>query len=205
MAIVYTATLVPSKPELIAAWLPLQPWYSEPSGGIELLGAFRFDDPYGEVGIETHLVRGPSGAVYQVPLTYRAGAMPDAGRYLVAELEHSVLGHRWVYDATADPVGVAQLAGAILTGGREAEVFVDGAEAPAEPDIRVRGTGTSARAPQATLVGVQTEGAITRVRTDSVAIDVRRIVDGLGGTGLRLDAVEGLPGGPATLAAVVSV
>lgn len=205
MAIVYTAQLVPTKPELIAAWLPTQAWFKEDSAEIELLGAFRFDDPYGEVGIETHIVRGASGTVYQVPLTYRGSPMSNAGRFLVAEIEHSVLGHRWVYDAAADPVAVAQLVEAIATGSEQVDVFIDGAEEPAPVDVAVRGTGSQASVPQATLVDLKTEGPITRIQTDSLAVDIYRIVAGQRESQLRLDAVSGIPEVPATLASVVSV
>ena len=50
MAIVYAAQLVPTKLELMARWLPAQPWYAGGADRLEALGAFRFDDPDGEVG-----------------------------------------------------------------------------------------------------------------------------------------------------------
>lgn len=112
MGIVYAAELRPSKIELMAAWLPKQEWFD--GGEPVRLGSFRFDDPAGEVGIETHLV-GAGGRVYQVPLTYRGAPLEGAGDFLVGTMEHSVLGSRWVYDATADPVYLAELAAALLT------------------------------------------------------------------------------------------
>ncbi|KAB1645177.1 CG0192-related protein [Gulosibacter chungangensis] len=205
MAIVFDAKLVPSKPDLIAAWLPTQSWFQESNPAIEVLGAFRFDDPNGEVGIETHIVRGASGTVYQVPLSYRGAAMADAGRFLVTELEHSVLGHRWVYDAAADPVAVAALVTAITTGQHQAEVFLAESETPLPVSVAVQGTGTSERAPQATLIGLETKDAVTRVQTDSLALDIFRVVSGLQEGSFRLDAQSGFDGVPATLARVVSV
>ncbi|MGO1543771.1 MAG: CG0192-related protein [Gulosibacter sp.] len=205
MAIVYNAKLVPSKPDLIAAWLPTQPWFQEQSGAIEILGAFRFDDPNGQVGIETHIVKGASGTIYQVPLSYRGSAMADAGRFLVTELEHSVLGHRWVYDAAADPVAVAAFVAAIMSGQTQVDVFVDGQDTALPVSVAVQGTGEQQRAPQATLVGLHTEGSVTRVRTDSLALDIYRVVSGVRESAFRLDALSGFEGTPATLASVVSV
>ncbi|NLT25180.1 MAG: hypothetical protein GXX90_00775 [Microbacteriaceae bacterium] len=204
MAIIHDAQLSPTKPELIEKWLPRQPWFRAAEGPLEVLGAYRFDDPYGEVGIETHFVRGADGTVYQVPLTYRGAPMRDAGRYLVTEMQHSVLGDRWVYDAAADPVYVAALAAAIFTGGREADGFADGADEPLPNPVRVRGTGTMARAPQATLVDLSTDDGITTIRTDSAAIRLRRVLDGTTDDRLRLDLLEGVDGAPATLAVVVA-
>ena len=101
MAILHAAQLSPSKPELIAAWMLAAPYYSGGAPTLTPVGAYRFDDPAGEVGIETHLVRDADGTIYQVPLTYRSA--PLAGARLAGEMEHSVLGHRYVYDATTDP------------------------------------------------------------------------------------------------------
>jgi hypothetical protein len=121
MAIVHRAQLTPSKIDLLNAWLPTQDWYS---GGVaaERESAFRFDDPAGEVGIETFIVR--SGDMrFHVPLTYRAGPI-DGGR-LVGELDHSVLGRRWVYDGPTDPVYVAVTASVIVEGGRDVDMVLD--------------------------------------------------------------------------------
>lgn len=205
MAIIYDAKLVPSKSDLIAAWLPGQPWVQEHDNWIEVLGAFRFDDPAGEVGIETHIVRGASGTVYQVPLTYRGAPMEDAGRFLVTELEHSVLGHRWVYDAPADPVAVSAFVAAITTGKSQADVFLDGSVTPLPASVTVRGTGEQERAPQATLIELETRDSVTRAQTDSLAIDFFRVLSGVQERTFRLDAESGFAEAPATLAAVVSV
>ena len=42
-------------------------------------------------------------------MTYRASALADADDGLIGTAEHGVLGHRWVYDGTCDPVLVGQL------------------------------------------------------------------------------------------------
>ena len=55
------ASLVPSKLELLAAWLPSRPWFTGDASALEAVGSYRFDDPDGEVGMETHLVRAGEG------------------------------------------------------------------------------------------------------------------------------------------------
>jgi len=118
MAIIYDTTMSPGKLELLAAWLPAQPWYLDTGHEPELTkaGGFRLDDPQGEVGIEFMVVTDRSGGrttTYQVPLTYRARALATAADGLVGTSEHGVLGHRWIYDGAHDPVLVAQLVAAI--------------------------------------------------------------------------------------------
>lgn len=126
MALVHRADLRPSKLDLLAAWLPDRSWYQGAVGtALTRVGAYRFDDPAGEVGIETVLVRSGGGPVYQVPLTYRGSPLPDADRWLVGTTDHSVLGKRWVYDGCADPVYVTALARAILAGAAQADEFIE--------------------------------------------------------------------------------
>lgn len=142
MALLYDAELTPGKTELLRAWLPRTSFYTGTASAVERIGSFRFDDPDGEVGIETHLVRDADGVVYQVPWTYRAA--PLHGARPAGEMEHSVLGHRYVYDATTDPVYVRQLLETIVGGGREADQYVhvdDGAPRQAVGTASVRGSG----------------------------------------------------------------
>lgn len=143
MALLHDATIVPSKPELIAAWLPSQPWAA---GLPELtpVGGFRFDDPAGEVGMEGILLRSEDGAVtVHVPLTYRAEPLAGAEAHLLGTMEHSVLGTRWVYDAPGDPVYVAALTEVITSGGTGAEEYFeeDGVRRTREPAVTVVGSG----------------------------------------------------------------
>ncbi|MFB7468409.1 1,4-alpha-glucan branching protein [Streptomyces sp. NPDC056224] len=115
MAVVHRTTMSPGKLELVASWLPAQPWYEgRPGQAPELAkaGGFRLDDPEGEVGIEFMVVTDSSGdtpVTYHLPLTYRGAPLPGAEQALVGTSEHGVLGRRWVYDGTQDPVLVAQL------------------------------------------------------------------------------------------------
>ena len=78
MALLHQAELVPTKLELLAAWLPGRPWYQEQAGELARTAAYRFDDPAGEVGIDTILVSAGDGPVYQVPLTYRGAPLDGA-------------------------------------------------------------------------------------------------------------------------------
>lgn len=202
MAIVYSADLVPTKPQLIADWLQQQPWYDEPGGAVELLGAFRFDDPSGAVGVETHVVRGASGAVYQVPLTYRGAPLEGAEAFLVTEMTHSVLGERWVYDAVADPVAIDQLVASIAAGSTQADVFVDGSDTPAPVSVAVRGTGGETPTADARGASIETRGGETRVAIGGATLVVHRVVDGMRDAELRLDAESGFEGAPATLVTI---
>ncbi|MGY2066619.1 maltokinase N-terminal cap-like domain-containing protein [Blastococcus sp. SYSU DS0619] len=124
MSTVFATTMAPTKLELLAGWLPRQPWYRG-TGTPELsrAGGFRLDDPAGEVGIELMLVTDGTGAeatTYFVPLTYRAAALDEAAEGLLGTSEHGVLGTRWIYDAAHDPVAVAQLL-AFVAGAVEAQ------------------------------------------------------------------------------------
>jgi hypothetical protein len=180
MAIIHRATLSPSKLELIEKYLPVQPWFTKDgSAPPELLGAYRFDDPDGEVGLETHLVS-HGGKVYQVPLSYRGSELPGAEHSLLGTMEHSVLGTRWVYDACTDPVYVAALATAILTGQREAEQFVDmdGVLEPRASSVEVKGSGTpGSEVPALSPAAPITEGGVTSIDAGELTVQVNRVLD----------------------------
>lgn len=161
MAVIHKATVQPSKDELLGVWLPRQPWGAAPDG---LAGAFRLDDPDGEVGIEVRLVRCADGLVRQVPLTYRPA--PFEGATLIDTCEHSVLGTRWVYDGATDPVAVAVLVAVVRGGGGAAQEWVQqeyGPPVERRPTAQVRGVPP-------------TDPAATR-------LEIRRVLDGPGETG----------------------
>lgn len=99
MAIIYDADLSPSKTEILRSFLAGRSWGE--SGELELLGAYRFDDPEGEVGVECHLVK-VGETTYHLPLAYRPARVEDAEEHLLATMQHSVLGERFVYDGLAD-------------------------------------------------------------------------------------------------------
>ena len=144
MAILHNATLTPSKLELLSAHISGQAWFSASLPTVfERVGAYRFDDPAGEVGVETHLVKAGDGPAIQIPLTYRGAPLAGADDWLVDTMDHSVLGKRWVYNGCNDPVYVAELVRAILTGGSEVEQFVLTADGPVpfESTTTVLGSG----------------------------------------------------------------
>ena len=125
MAVIHHTTLIPSKLELLAAWLPSQSWYAATGGEPDLAraGGFRLDDPDGAVGIEFMMVTDRAGsepACYLVPLSYRGAPLEGAGHALIGEADHGVLGPRWIYDGTADPVLVGELV-ALLQGRTQAQ------------------------------------------------------------------------------------
>ncbi len=184
MALIHRAQLSPTKRALIAKWLPTRSWskHSAP-GQVELIGTYRFDDPVGAVGIETHLVRTGDVQVLQLPLTYRGAPLAGADDFLVGTTEHSLLGCRWVYDGCGDPVYAAALATVILTGGREAEEWVeqaDGRSERREPSVRVVGSGTSGvGAFSVVSVSAMDDGITTTVRASGLELVVRRVLGDL--------------------------
>lgn len=158
MAFVHAATITPTKLEAIRAWLPTQDWAGRTGvdgtrvtprrEDLTILGAFRFDDPAGEVGIETHIVTerpssaeaGP-GRVFQVPLTYRGAPLAGAGEHLVTQMEHSVLGTRWVYDALADPAYLEAVRSSIVTEAPSAVQFRETPEGVSEESTTAQAQG----------------------------------------------------------------
>ncbi len=180
MAILHRATLQPTKLEILAAWVPSQNWAADAATGpLSIAGSYRFDDPAGEVGIETMLLATAAGTVLQVPLTYRAQPLAGAQSALLGTTEHSVLGRRWVYDGCADPVYVQALVTVVLTGGAQAELRVmteDGYEIR-EPQTVVRGSGSSARHDRDIVSARRVdEGTSTLLYADGLAIRLLRTI-----------------------------
>ncbi|MDO9456249.1 hypothetical protein [Nocardioides sp.] len=178
MAHLYQATITPTKLEMLAAWAPHRPWYAG-SGTPTVLGAYRFDDPAGEVGIETFLVQAGDGPVLHVPVTYRGAPLAGAEDALVTEMQHSVLGPRWVYDGCADPAYAAALATTILRGGREAtmQVEVDGELTTRETTTFVNGSGLAgAPVPEITTVERHEVPGCTVIEAGGLELTVCRVV-----------------------------
>jgi hypothetical protein len=178
MALVHKATLSPSKQELVESWLPTRPWGSGRTVTGKL-AEYRFDDPAGEVGIETILWRTDDGAVLQTPLTYRGAPLEGAERHLIGTSEHSVLGHRWVYDGCGDPVWAATLSATILSGGAQAQMFFeqDGERVDVPPRMEVRGSGGAGELPEVTSVdSVIDEGTVTLVRAGDLELTLARVL-----------------------------
>ena len=149
MALFHRATITPTKAELIAAWAPTRPWGPAEGRSLEVIGSYRFDDPDGRVGMETHLLAS-DGVLFQVPLTYREAPLAGADEALITEMQHSVLGRRWVYDGLRDPVYVVMLAAVAMTGQGEAVglVVYDDRWYVAPSNVRIHGGGwTQERVP----------------------------------------------------------
>ena len=146
-----------------------------------MVDAYRFDDPDGRVGIETHLLTTTDGKFLQVPVTYRDAPLAGAEDALITTMEHSVLGTRWVYDATADEVYLRALLAAVLTGGHQAafEVQTDDGPQDRPATMLVRGSGApGADVPALTDVSRHQDGAWTVVRVGGLEIVVRHVLDG---------------------------
>ncbi|MGH3728656.1 MAG: maltokinase N-terminal cap-like domain-containing protein [Micromonosporaceae bacterium] len=169
MAILHRATVRPTKPELVLSWLDRQPWGG--AGEIDVIGSYRFDDPDGEVGVEAILIR-RAASVLHVPMTYRGAPLVDARAQLIGTMHHSVLGKRWIYEATSDPVAVGCFTRA-LSGHQEQATLdlYEGGELVArrEPVVRVRCQPGSAPTPGdlrlATVLGEPLDGREQLVAT----------------------------------------
>jgi Maltokinase N-terminal cap domain len=181
MAQIHQATVTPAKLDLLEGWLPTRQWYpGEKPPDLDLVGSCRFDDPAGEVGVETMVVRTGDGTLLHCPLTYRSAPLERADYFLIGTLEHSVLGTRWVYDGVGDPVYLGCLAETIRTGSTQAEELVETADGPQrrEPLMTVHGTGTARATRRAgRLVRVQ-DGQPAVVVTETARLEVRRILTG---------------------------
>ncbi|HZP14856.1 MAG TPA: hypothetical protein VFA96_03455 [Nocardioides sp.] len=96
MATVHATTISPSKQEI------LEGLFGEP---VEIVAAYRFDDPNGEVGVEGLIVTVGTG-LRHVVMTYRGAPLEGGEEQLLSTMEHGVLGDRWIYDGLGDPVAL---------------------------------------------------------------------------------------------------
>ena len=200
----FRATLDPTKQELLEAWLPSRSWASGVTS-VEKLAEYRYDDPAGEVGVETILWRTDHGTVLQVPFTYRGAPLAGSDDFLVGTTDHSALGPRWVYDGCADPIWASTVATAILTGGTQAQMVIerDGELVDVPPRMEVRGSGVpGADVPVISAIdSVVDDGPLTTVVAGSVTISLARVV----GTPVAGDAVLSGTGGEENLGVLVGL
>ncbi|QTH59712.1 hypothetical protein J5O04_00750 [Corynebacterium hindlerae] len=123
VAEILAAELTPSKEEVLRAWWP----------NFQEKGAFRLVDPAGEVGIDFVIGTDEADRYLQLPVTYRSAEL-DGGS--VGQLEHSVLGTRYLTKATYDHVAVGEIVRVILAGDNEAQ------RSDAKPQIlKIKGSG----------------------------------------------------------------
>lgn len=106
-------------------------------GGFQtLLGSYRLVDTLNsEVGIEVLIGRDQDDRLVQLPLTYRPSEIDP--EHTLLELEHSVLGHRWVSNALGDPVAVREFIRTIITAD-DGAAFSNGAT----PAVDIQGSGS---------------------------------------------------------------
>ena len=176
MALFHRATITPTKSELITEWAPTRPWGPAAADPIEVIGAYRFDDPDGRVGMETHLVEA-GGVLLQVPLTYRDEPLAGAEDALITEMQHSVLGTRWVYDGLRDPRFVVMLAAVTMTGQGEALGMAEyeGRWYIAPSPVRIAGGGWGQERVPVDGFELATDDATASVlRNDRFALTVHR-------------------------------
>ncbi|MEV6216828.1 1,4-alpha-glucan branching protein [Nocardia sp. NPDC051833] len=171
MAVIHRTTLTPSKLALIETLLPRRPWYRGQSPRLRKVGGFRLDDPAGAVGIEFVLVVDDSAdgpVLYNVPLTYRGAPLLDGDRALVGTTEHGVLGRRWIYDGTADPVALGVVVE--LLSGRAVAQAQNHSDTP-DPSVLVTpadilpsgiGLGAAVDSDTATEIPIGSAGAVLR-------------------------------------------
>ncbi len=176
MALFHLATITPTKAEIIAEWIPTQSWGPVAELSTEVIGAFRFDDPVGRVGMETHLVTA-GGTLLQVPLTYRDQPLAGADDALIGEMQHSVLGTRWVYDGLRDPHLVVMLAAVAMTGQGEAlgMAVYDDRWNIAPSNVRIQGGGwTQERVPVDGFEIEHSDEVTVALRNDRFTLTVYR-------------------------------
>jgi hypothetical protein len=176
VGIFHRATITPTKAETIARWAPTQPWGPPRDADLDVIGSYRIDDPENRVGMEVHLVAA-GGTLFQVPLTYRDARLDGADGALITEMQHSVLGQRWIYDGLRDPRFVLMLAAVTMTGQGEAlgMAVYDGRWHVAPTNVRIHGGGwTLERVPvdDFALVTDDVTGAV--LRNDRFELSVLR-------------------------------
>jgi len=201
MATIHNTTMSPTKLDLLAGWLPAQPWYRPAGREPELarVGGFRLDDPDGAVGIEFMVVTDGSGdqaTAYLIPMTYRASALAGADQALIGTSEHGVLGRRWIYDGVHDPVLRTQLV-ALIQGDAEAQAQTvsDTKDPTVTSQPAVRGSLTplwsavAANGPDGTDLRVGTAAADGQA--GELILRISRVLRG--GDGITGNADAGLP------------
>jgi hypothetical protein len=190
MSLIHRTTLKPTKLELLTEWLPSRPWYQGAAGlpSLTKAGGFRLDDPAGEVGLE-FMVAANGSTAYHVPLTYRGSPLAEISDALIGTLEHGVLGRRWVYDGTRDPVLVRQLM-ALIQG--EAEPQAQSQSDTQDPTVLSWPAANRALGSAAFTVADDAEGTMVSVSATAgeLALRVHRVLRPVTGDGAAPGAVS---------------
>jgi len=189
MSLIHRTTLKPTKLELLTDWLPSRPWYRGGAGQPSLTkpGGFRLDDPAWEVGIE-FMVAADGSTAYHVPLTYRGSPLAEIGDALIGTLEHGVLGRRWVYDGTRDPVLVRQLV-ALIQG--KAEPQAQSQSDTLDPTVLSWPAADGTLEVDGFTVSDDAEGTIVRVSAaGELAVRIHRVLRPVTGDGAAPGAVS---------------
>lgn len=181
MAIIHAgASLTPSKLEMLSSYIDTLPQLTSLiDGELTLLGAYRFDDPAMQVGIETHLLQAGTGPVIHIPLTYRNEALDGAEAWSLGTMVHTVLGERWVYNGCGDPIYVSELVRTILTGGSQVDLVIETDDGPVirPPNATVQGSGTpGSDVPAIDSMDAQFEGTDTVIRAGDIEVVVQNVV-----------------------------
>jgi hypothetical protein len=165
---------------MLAVWLPSQPWFGDVEAStINAVGTYRFDDPRGEVGIETHLLGVADGRTIQVPVTYRGMPLKGAESFLIGTSYHSVLGERWVYDACGDVTYLTALANTILQGGHEAELEVMTQEGLVRRETTTRVMGSGSRNIDVRILEplvYKNVGPLARITAANIELVISRVI-----------------------------
>lgn len=181
IAQIYDAKLEPGKNQI-----------AEKFGGItELLGSYRVVDRDDEVGIESLIGRDVDGRLIQLPLSYRSGEINSD--HTLIEIEHSVLGHRFVSNALGDPVAVRELIRTIVTAD-DGAAYSNGDQ----PYLVVQGSGSDygedaevGRVTLTSTTGQSAEGIVTvNNRVRSFGLRVPRILAPENSSGTDYDSAR---------------
>lgn len=147
------AVLDPTKEDIARRYSPIE----------TVLGSARLVDPAGEVGIE--FLFGHDGSsrhrLIQFPVTYRPSEITPEGT--LTEIEHSVLGHRFVTTALHDSVAVTEIIRAIVHGDDGAEY----SEGPG-PEFVIKGSGTE---PEKRIEEAQIADATRQRAVGTITVD----------------------------------
>jgi hypothetical protein len=188
MGLIHHTTLKPTKLELLTDWLPTCPWYRGGTGQPSLAkaGGFRLDDPAGEVGIE-FMVAADGLTAYHVPLTYRGSPVEELGDALIGTTEHGVLGPRWIYDGTRDPVLVRQLV-ALIQG--QAEPQAQSQSDTPDPTVLSWPAANGALSSAGFTVADDAEGTKVSSPAGGLVLRVNRVLRPVTGDGAAPGAVS---------------